>query len=982
MYQPSGASGRRLLAHEVAHVVQQSSGKEPAIAAKSAHGVKIGAPDDMLEMEADREAAAFLNGEQVEKEEQKRQKAAAPIQRFIQRQFDDEDDDPVDDMFPIVVDGTALPNDRDILTRIVRDRIYRHGLDAGDILLRQLNNRLAAQNIFGAKTAEGGRAARQLINLIYTLQEVVDKEDDYTDHFLGDFALDAITVLYTTLQDSENRIKTETLRYGIEEKTITEYRTTYHTWYGEPIEHTSAVTHTEYNMDRDTASVKGLAAAAQILLGRRNQINSLISEQNSHTKTKCFKGDCWDYPDPEYGKYEPLIKEATQNYNLLFQSFKAQFPVLSGFGDLSKRADDLASLANGPSPEAAEAIAKEAGEKLGNIDKTRTGLNTPEGSIWKLSRMVNLTKSARGISDDSYEGKLIEHHIDDLSNGWVELALTVIGVAFALLAPVTGGLSLIVTAAISTGIAVEHIKQYEFESAAAGTDFDQARAITDEPSLFWVALDVVGAILDIAGGAGEALKALKIAKLAQARVVFEAFAPGVRAAKAAKTTEEFEAAIRTIREVSKDAEKGDQIALKVIETLNKQREAKGAAEVAFGATEAEANTLREAAESGKAALAKVGVLDEAADAVEEGVKISKYGGVWTCHSPCMLFRERYAAALIEQPGLKTELEEVENLAKQAAAHPDDKDLVRYAKRRARVMEAKLRVVPTPDRLAWLGQLKELQSLHPSLANLAPEAFERILSVRKSLDKATGQLLEELLNAGMATREAREAQAGVKAVEAAKKAESAIEFIPGYMLRDENGRLITDGILGYRDKDGVFRVVKVFEAKAGEDAAEKLLEESTRMSKAGWRDLRQYAADAVRDDLIEAGKMSAADVQKLERMTADQVRRAHPAEYKKMFNDLVAEEAGQARRTLERVAPGGDHPTNLYMIDDATPLKVTAGPVSTQMMGVVPANVDPADLIKGIKAQGLNVDIIKSQLTQDELRTIAQSIIDQAATKSL
>ncbi|MGC1294353.1 MAG: DUF4157 domain-containing protein, partial [Alloacidobacterium sp.] len=88
MYAPASSTGRRLIAHEVAHVVQQSSGKEPTIAAKSAHGVKIGAPDDTLEIEADRAAEAFSigapNGEQMEDEHKGRE--PPPVQRFIQRQ--------------------------------------------------------------------------------------------------------------------------------------------------------------------------------------------------------------------------------------------------------------------------------------------------------------------------------------------------------------------------------------------------------------------------------------------------------------------------------------------------------------------------------------------------------------------------------------------------------------------------------------------------------------------------------------------------------------------------------------------------------------------------------------------------------------------------------------------------------------------------------------------------------------------------------
>ena len=87
----SSDPGRRLLAHEVAHVVQQSSGKEPAIATKSSHGAKIGAPDDPLETEADRAAEEFMTGPLTEEDERKKREAmsgepSSTMQRTIQRQ--------------------------------------------------------------------------------------------------------------------------------------------------------------------------------------------------------------------------------------------------------------------------------------------------------------------------------------------------------------------------------------------------------------------------------------------------------------------------------------------------------------------------------------------------------------------------------------------------------------------------------------------------------------------------------------------------------------------------------------------------------------------------------------------------------------------------------------------------------------------------------------------------------------------------------
>ncbi len=85
MYAPSTSNGQRLLAHEVAHVVQQGSGKQPSIATKSASGAKIGAPDDSLEAEADQAADGFMRGATNGREGSGTKLAApqglAPIQR-------------------------------------------------------------------------------------------------------------------------------------------------------------------------------------------------------------------------------------------------------------------------------------------------------------------------------------------------------------------------------------------------------------------------------------------------------------------------------------------------------------------------------------------------------------------------------------------------------------------------------------------------------------------------------------------------------------------------------------------------------------------------------------------------------------------------------------------------------------------------------------------------------------------------------------
>ena len=748
-YSPHSDSGRRLLAHELTHVVQQPSGIElPFLTGTPTFGharvlrqVDAGVVD-APPAQTNEQASPAQTNEQAPAPTDALD-AGAPVADAVA---------PSPGTYAMVTlpDGIVLTDNEKDLEREVKGRIYLDGFNGGQRLLDRLNTYISVNR------PEGGVGDLDVLNLLQgatkvrdALQSVVTRVDGENETFLDKFEHDAMAVLEATLKDSERRIKAELFRYGITEIPST---TGAGTGSESEEEHDDSPT---YSMNTEGPEVKGLSAAANILLTRREDIFTLQSVEISHLHTQCYEDDCYDSPDEGYEKAHADTEEATRGYKILFEKLKAEFPVLASYGDLSQRTEGLAELAKGPSPQVAELIFKEATEKLDNIQETRDGLDTPDGSIWKLPRILSLTKAARGIEADTYEEKLIDHKIDDLSSPWRDIALGVIGLAFALLAPVTGGLSLVVTAAISTGIAVEHLQQYELQSAMAGTDFDKARAISDDPSLFWLALDIVGAVLDVAGGAGAVLDVAKTAaRVGEARALVEALTPAVRTAEAAKTEEEFTKAAQAIRDASKEAEAPAELTDKIIANLERQRELGGAGEAAFGATEKEVDALKAAARSGDEFMIPERLLGETEEIADEGLHITKKGELWTCSSPCTQFRSRYAAALAqEEETLLPDLEEVEELAKEAADNPENKELAREAKRRARVLDSKLRGVATPERLAKLGELTGLRAVHPAVADFAPEAFERILSSRKNLDHATGQLLEELLNSRQATRAA-------------------------------------------------------------------------------------------------------------------------------------------------------------------------------------------------------------------------------------
>ena len=93
----------------------------------------------------------------------------------------------------------------------------------------------------------------------------------------------------------------------------------------------------------------------------------------------------------------------------------------------------------------------------------------------------------------------------------------------------------------------------------------------------------------------------------------------------------------------------------------------GSGEAAFGATEKEVDALKAAARSGDELMTPERLLGDSEELAEEGTHITKTGELWTCSSPCTQFRSRYAAALAQEETLLPELEDVEKLAKEAAA---------------------------------------------------------------------------------------------------------------------------------------------------------------------------------------------------------------------------------------------------------------------------------------------------------------------------
>jgi hypothetical protein len=167
--------------------------------------------------------------------------------------------------------------------------------------------------------------------------------------------------------------------------------------------------------------------------------------------------------------------------------------------------DGLRDLARAPS---AQSIGGDALGKLSSIRRVRADLADPETlRIWELPTIVQLTVRAQGIEPDTWQHGQIEWEAQwrRTEEEARERALAVIAISLAIVSGVgvfaLGAASTVVLAAegIALGLDLylltESVQAFEQAHALADTDYDHARLLSaEEPSLFWLAVDLLGTL--------------------------------------------------------------------------------------------------------------------------------------------------------------------------------------------------------------------------------------------------------------------------------------------------------------------------------------------------------------------------------------------------------------------------------------------------------------------------------------------------------
>ncbi|MEH2455966.1 eCIS core domain-containing protein [Nostoc sp.] len=602
-YQPHYTEGKKLLAHELAHTIQQ----------KNLSGVQtkldISSPSDSLEQAADDTAAKVLSKgmDQVYKEYSSLSKTTSSLLTtpLIQRDFDPLAVGMTNPKVPasisvpsqnasyvtlpqasvsstVVYDGLTLSTDSVQLDKTLGEIIKKSGKQA----LEGFRENLAATFANSPKFAEiagtllpkqeSSSEAWPIVNKVLNL--AIERANEIlksVEEFLEDFEKNAKTATYKILEESENQIKAEQKKYGI-------------TRTFEPAYTKLGVFLTGQNPQIPKYSVENnpesqdMAKAAADLATKRLEIKGLIQKQKALVQEVPFYMGHGKYisNQQEYDDFGKQIEEANRSYYLLRYDKESKFPLLATYAeDNESNIKILTAIGKGitagakpfdyaGSSTGIEYLAAQTFEKLDNIQKVREALGVPNKvNIWKSENILNGTKAAMGLKPDSIENRLIDDRAKQIASDefWDNLLIAAVAIGLGLIAAVPSGgssvaLAITTVAALgSAGLGVyqakKSLEEYQLASAESGTHFDKAKAISQEdPSLFWLAVEIVGVIADVGQVVSKGLAIFQ--KLTALRT--EAIA-----AKAAGNLEKVEAALKNLEEVgNKEVKVGVGINLK------------------------------------------------------------------------------------------------------------------------------------------------------------------------------------------------------------------------------------------------------------------------------------------------------------------------------------------------------------------------------------------------------------------------------------
>jgi hypothetical protein len=256
------------------------------------------------------------------------------------------------------------------------------------------------------------------------------------------------------------------------------------------------------------------------------------------------------FPDPKLRDAAHEANDAWWNleheYGDLRAKHEAKFPALAMYsanedGGAAERLDDLPTWGLWADSRMKSKIVMECDERINNVDTALKGLN--EDKAWQLPKMIDASLKGRGAAP--HEARWVHDEAIKRAVKAAEAQQLIMAVGIAVMvvtAVATGGAALAaegtvaaavlgsvaavgegLSAGMSIATAYSDLRDFQFDKAASKSDLDAAHSISqDDPSFFWVALDLVQAGLSVvAAGAAFATATKAIKSIRSGEAVLE-----------------------------------------------------------------------------------------------------------------------------------------------------------------------------------------------------------------------------------------------------------------------------------------------------------------------------------------------------------------------------------------------------------------------------------------------------------------------------
>ena len=528
-YAPHDPEGQRLIAHEVAHTVQQKSAAAPTVQNKLA----VSQPGDAAEVEADRVADAFVAGQSV-----------APIS--------------VAPSAALHRDGDPKPAPVPFLHKLLGIKIPEP-VDIEGAPAPGANEKVKWGGFWWTDSAEYVRfelselASRQGL---FRIQEVSDGFEsslkDNPDYFYANASKDDAEKerRRTYLTSVASVIKTEAAALNCK---VNEFRVAFR-------ESCRGVVRESLKKSKETLILErelyGIKSESSWLFWTKHTMKDNAATQNMRAAVNemavCYQNKVAMYHNPFLSSTpEGMAKkrQAEGEYNALRYQKESLFPVIATFnldaahGEATQKR--LRELVDSDLQELANRIGADIVDKLKNIDTVEDKLNNKKDLVWKLERAHGPTMMvpevlSHPLSHIKLRQRVVSEKQKEVEDdeALMKAALVALGIALALV-PMVGPPAAAATAAVVAGAAVniavaaQSIRDYQLTAAAQDTDFNKAKAVLggEPPSLFWVAMDLVVIGLELKAAA------MAVKGIATAHKTASAAKAAVKAAEAAKSAE-------------------------------------------------------------------------------------------------------------------------------------------------------------------------------------------------------------------------------------------------------------------------------------------------------------------------------------------------------------------------------------------------------------------------------------------------------------